>query len=140
MQGRGAEVQEAKGRGVGRLLQGWFDARGRHVGNWAFVLNRISGLLLVLYLVAHLTVLSLLAMGPDAYNTFVAVASHPLVILFDVGLVGLLVYHGLNGVRLIVLGLGWGLSRQRELFWSLMALGAVAWVLAGWVLVTHLLG
>ncbi|MBC7223771.1 MAG: hypothetical protein H5T59_05800, partial [Anaerolineae bacterium] len=57
-----------------------------------------------------------------------------------VGLVGLLVYHGCNGVRLILLGLGWGLDRQRELFWGLMALGAVAWAVAGWVLVTHLLG
>lgn len=134
--------QEAQSRGEarpGRLPLAWFDVRGRHVGTWAFALNRATGILLVLYLGVHLVVLSLLARGPSAYNAFVALASHPLVILFDVALLGVLLYHGLNGVRLILLGLGWGLRWQRELFWALMALGAVAWCAAAYGLVVHLL-
>ncbi|MGC8839043.1 MAG: succinate dehydrogenase, cytochrome b556 subunit [Anaerolineae bacterium] len=128
-----------RGARPGRSLAGWFDVRGRHVGTWAFALNRATGLLLVLYLGVHLTVLSLLARGPSAYDAFVAFASHPLVILFDLGLAAVLLYHGLNGVRLILLGLGWGLRWQRELFWALMVLGAAVWCAAAYGLAVHLL-
>lgn len=134
-----AEAQSARRREPSSFLSGWLDVRGRHVGTWAFALNRIMGLLLVLYLGIHLGVLSLLARGPRAYDAFVAFASHPLVLLFDLGLAAVLLYHGLNGVRLILLGLGWGLRWQRELFWALMAIGAVAWCAAAYGLALHLL-
>jgi succinate dehydrogenase / fumarate reductase cytochrome b subunit len=134
-----AEVPGVAGARPGRRPSGWFDVRGRHVGTWAFALNRVTGLLLVLYLGVHLAVLSLLARGPSAYDAFIALASHPLAILFDLGLAGVLLYHGLNGIRLILLGLGWGLRWQRELFWALMALGAVAWCAAAYGLAVHLL-
>ncbi|MGQ9584139.1 MAG: succinate dehydrogenase, cytochrome b556 subunit [Anaerolineae bacterium] len=124
---------------LGKVARGWFNARGRHVGMWAFVLNRLSGLLLVAYLMVHLMVLSLLAGGPVTYDRFVSFASHPVVILFDIALIGLLLYHGLNGVRLILLSLGVCLNRQGEVFWGLMGVGGVLWLAVGFLLVAHLL-
>ena len=43
-----------------RTVWPWLDPRGRRLGGWAFVVNRLSGLGLVAYLYLHLVVLSLL--------------------------------------------------------------------------------
>jgi succinate dehydrogenase / fumarate reductase cytochrome b subunit len=38
----------------------WADVRGRGLGMWAYALNRVTGIGLVLYLYIHLVVLSML--------------------------------------------------------------------------------
>jgi len=99
-----------KGKKAGRV---WFDARGRHLGTWAFIFNRLSGLLLAAYLFVHLAVISLLVWSPDAYNRFIRLAESPPVLLFDIALAGMLLYHSLNGLRIILLSLGVGLACKR---------------------------
>ena len=51
-----------------RRLSRWLDPRGRHLGTWAFVANRITGLGLVAYLYLHLVILSTLLRGPEAWD------------------------------------------------------------------------
>src|SRR5678816_4104055 len=46
----------------------WLDPRGRHLGTWAFVANRVTGLGLVGYLYLHLAILSTLLRGPEAWD------------------------------------------------------------------------
>jgi succinate dehydrogenase / fumarate reductase cytochrome b subunit len=65
----------------------------------------VSGVLLVLYLCLHLAVLSRLA-DPAAYTTVVRLAAHPLVQALEIALLGLLLAHGLNGLRVTLLELG----------------------------------
>lgn len=113
-----------------RGLEGWLDPRGRHVGGWAFALNRITGLGLVFYLYLHLGVLSLLARGPSAWDAFIAVALSPLFLALDVILIAGVLIHGLNGIRLVLLGLGVVTGRQRALFVILMGIAAVGVVAA----------
>lgn len=108
----------------------WFDVRRRGPGTWAYVLNRITGLLLVAYLYVHLAVLSLLARGPDAYDRFVDVMRSPLFLLLDVGLIAGLLFHGLNGLRLTVVGLGVGVRAQRALLGAATVVGAAVLVVA----------
>ena len=50
----------------------WFDVRQRKLGMWAYALNRIAGIGLVVYLYLHLVVLSLLLRGPGSWDAFVA--------------------------------------------------------------------
>ena len=47
-----------------RLVPRWLDPHGRHLGSWAFVANRLTGLGLVVYLYLHLVILSTLLRGP----------------------------------------------------------------------------
>jgi succinate dehydrogenase / fumarate reductase cytochrome b subunit len=102
---------------------------GRLAG-WAFILNRATGIGLVVYLYVHLAVLSLLAVGPGAYDEFVRVAGHPLAKAFDVLLVAGLVVHGFNGIRVALVGTGLGVSRQRPLFAALMLAGGLVVLVA----------
>lgn len=103
---------------------------GRRLAGWAFVLNRATGLGLVVYLYVHLAVLSLLAVGPGAYDEFVRIAGHPLVKAFDVLLVAALVVHGFNGIRVALVGTGIGVGRQRPLLMTLMIAGGLAVLVA----------
>ncbi len=104
----------------------WMDVRRRKLGMWAYALNRLSGLGLLLYLYVHLTVLSLLAGGASGWDAFIALARTPLFLSLDVLLLTGLLIHGLNGIRVTLNGIGVGVPSQKTLFLALMLVAAVA--------------
>ena len=65
----------------------WLDPRGRHLGTWAFVINRLTALGLVGYLYLHLVILATLLRGPEAWDGLVALFRQPLFLALDVLLV-----------------------------------------------------
>ena len=113
-----------------RPLSAWFDVRGHKTGSWAFALNRLTGLGLALYLFIHLVVLSTLLRGEAAWDDFVKMAKTPAFLLLDVVLIVGLVFHGLNGVRVALVGTGIAAEKQRSLFWILMTIGIVVTIAA----------
>lgn len=119
-----------------RPLSAWFDVREDRMGSWAFALNRLTGLGLTLYLFIHLVVLSLLAQGPDAWDSFLELAHHPLYLLLDIVLIFGILFHGLNGIRVALVGMGIGVRVQRTMFWVLMAIGVVLLVVSAWLVFT----
>ncbi len=69
--------------------------------------------------------LSQLLGGEDAWNSFLEVATTPLFLGLDVLLVFGLLVHGLNGLRVALVGSGFVPDRQKALFWSFMTFGAI---------------
>ena len=108
---------EVEPKPVGRKPVQWFDVRGRRVGMWAYVAMRLSAIGLVLYLFLHLVILSQLATGPSAWDGFVALAKSPAFLALDVILIVGILVHGLNGLRLILVGLGIGVPRHKTMLW-----------------------
>lgn len=92
---------------------------------WAYVLNRLTGVILVAYLYLHLAVLSMLARGAGAWDPFIALARSPIFLTLDVFLLATILTHGLNGVRIIVTSLGYGVRSQKLLFAGVMILVAL---------------
>ncbi len=107
----------------------WVDLRGRRLGGWAFILNRATGLGVLLYLYLHLVVLSMLAGGPDSWDGFIAIATNPLFLLLDVVLLFGLLAHGLNGIRVSLVGLGIVVDRQRALFVAFFIIGFIVFLI-----------
>ena len=103
----------------------WFDVRGRRIGMWAYVFMRLSAAGLVLYLFLHLGILSQLAVGPAAWDSFVALAKSPLILILDVVLIIGILVHGLNGLRLSLIGFGIGVPRHKLMLWIGLALTIV---------------
>ena len=70
--------------------------------------------------------ISQLAIGPQAYDNFVALARNPILTAGEYVVVigGLL--HGLNGIRIVFTSFGRGAVRQKQLFYALMTLAGVA--------------
>jgi succinate dehydrogenase / fumarate reductase, cytochrome b subunit len=117
-----ATLKYPKIRRAGR----WFDVRRRKLGMWAYALNRITGIGLVVYLYLHLGVLSLLSRGPGSWDAFVSLARSPLLLTFDVILLAGVLIHGLNGLRVALTGFDVGVKAQKALFSVLMLVAAVA--------------
>jgi len=103
--------EETKPRRVSR----WLDPRGRHLGTLAFVANRLTALGLVAYLYLHLVVLGTLLRGPQAWDSLVALFRQPLFLALDVLLVLGLTFHGLNGLRVALVGSGLLVNRHKAL-------------------------
>lgn len=125
----GVEERKARGpvrrKGIGPSPSGWLDPRGRAIGSWAFAVNRVTGLGLVFYLYLHLAVLSLLLVGESAWGDFLRIASTTIFLLLDVLLLFGLLYHGLNGVRVALVGSGVVPNRQKALFWAGTVIGTL---------------
>jgi succinate dehydrogenase / fumarate reductase cytochrome b subunit len=98
-------------------------------GMFAWMAHRLSGLALVGYLVVHIWGLKALS-DRDAYNALIA-SYHGWI--FKVGeflLWAAVVYHMINGLRIVLIDfLGWS-PHQKRLFWTLGAV-AVLMIIAG---------
>ena len=87
----------------------------------AYLLHRLSGLALALFLPAHFYVLSLALTEPEQLDAFLHWAEIPLVKLAEFGLVFLLAVHFFGGLRLMALEfLPWS-GRQKTLAASALA-------------------
>ena len=113
-----------------RGVAGWFDPRGRRLGGWAFALNRITGIGLVFYLYLHLVILSRLAAGPGAWDSFIDLVLNPVFLALDVLLIAGMLIHGLKGIRVALVGYGFVTDRQRALYASLMLVAALILLIA----------
>ena len=80
------------------------DFRARnHPAYWAFIVHRLSGLLLALFLPWHFWALSRALQGAAALDGFLHWTEQPLVKFAETGLVLLLAAHMTGGVRLLML-------------------------------------
>src|SRR5438046_3577756 len=75
--------------------------RGRE-GQWSCIFHRVTGVAIILFLFAHVVDTALVGWGPDAYNRVVSVYHNPLIRLLELGLVAAVIYHALNGVRIMI--------------------------------------
>ena len=79
----------------------------------AYILHRVSGLLLALFLPVHFWVLSLALTDPARLDGFLNLTENAVVKLAEVGLVFLLAVHMFGGLRLIALEwLPWSASQK----------------------------
>lgn len=76
--------------------------RGRS-GHWSWIAHRLSGLGILLFLVAHVWETANAHFYPELYAWSVAAFKYPLVAVGEIPLVGAVFYHAFNGVRITLL-------------------------------------
>jgi succinate dehydrogenase / fumarate reductase cytochrome b subunit len=97
-------------------------------GSFAWFIHRVTGISLTLYIFLHLYVLSSLR-DPVRYEALMKTMRMPFVRLLEAGLLGLVIGHGLNGIRLILIDMGISTRLQKPLFWTAFAVGAALFIL-----------
>ena len=97
--------------------------RNKNVGTFAWLVNRITGLVLVFYLCLHLCVLgSNLIFGDGSFDLLMGNFTKPFFKLMEVGLIAAIGFHGLNGLRVIIADF-FGLTKyQKEFFWIVIVI------------------
>ncbi|HEX8950110.1 MAG TPA: succinate dehydrogenase, cytochrome b556 subunit [Dissulfurispiraceae bacterium] len=99
-------------------------------GAFAWLIHRGTGVALTLYVFLHLYVLSHLK-DPVSYKALMELMKNPLVRLGEAGLLGLVVAHALNGIRVTLLELGAPTRIQKTVFWISFAIGAFIVIIGG---------
>jgi succinate dehydrogenase / fumarate reductase cytochrome b subunit len=93
----------------------WLDPRGKSAGSIGFLVNRLAGLGLTLYLFMHLIVLGKLAQGKDAFDGFIALAHNPIIVAGEFIVILAVVLHGFNGLRIALTSFGYRVGDQKML-------------------------
>ena len=95
------------------------------LGMWAWLLFRISGLILVAYLFVHIVIISQgQVSGADVLDKLFKTFDSPFLVFLDFMLVAAVLYHGLNGVRVILMDLGVGIRQHKLVYWAAMTVAA----------------
>ena len=71
-------------------------------GMWAWVLQRITGVTIFFFLFVHVLDTAVIRINPTAYDEVLATYKTPLVGLLEIALVMAILFHALNGVRVIL--------------------------------------
>jgi succinate dehydrogenase / fumarate reductase cytochrome b subunit len=114
-----APRSEKKPRPGGTLYRGY-------TGMWSWVLHRITGVAIFFFLLVHILDTALVRVSPEAYNAVIGTYKTPLMGLGEIGLVGAILFHALNGLRIILVDF-WskGVKYQRTMFWVVIGLWVV---------------
>jgi succinate dehydrogenase cytochrome b subunit len=113
--GRTAAAKSGRGS-YGKLY------RGRE-GQWSWVAHRVTGVVIILFLFAHVVDTAVVGWGPDAYNKVIHVYQNPIVGILEFVLVACVIYHALNGLRIMIIDF-WPQAAlwHRQLFYGTMGL------------------
>ena len=104
-------------------------------GQWAFVLHRITGFLVFMFILLHIVDVSTLN-DPHVYNAIHALYGNIFLRLFEVGLLFALLYHALNGLRVIMIDFWPGvIKNEKGLFNFMLSLAILLTLVGGFFIV-----
>ena len=108
-------------------------------GMWSWVLHRITGVAIFFFLLVHVLDTALIRVSPEAYNAVIGTYQTPLMGVGEVALVGAIVFHAFNGIRIILVDF-WseGPRHQKKLLVGVAAVWLLVMVPALVVLGTHM--
>ncbi|OBI45313.1 succinate dehydrogenase, cytochrome b556 subunit [Mycobacterium kyorinense] len=93
---------------------------------WSWVLHRITGATIFFFLFVHVLDTALVRVAPQTYNEVIETYKTPIVGLMELGLVAAVLYHALNGIRVILIDFWWqGARYQRLMLWAI----GIVWLL-----------
>jgi len=98
-------------------------------GMWSWLLHRITGLGILLFLFIHIVDISLLGFGPQVYNDGILLFDSIIVRLLSLALIGAILLHATNGVRIMLIDF-WskGVRYQRSMFVVVVAITIIAFI------------
>ncbi len=112
-------------------LLNYLSYRGQS-GQWAQLLHRLTGLAIAAFLILHVLDTSLVAFGPAVYDGFTQIYHNPIVRFLEVVLVGVVVYHAINGLRVVLVDFSdRAVLKHKELFWAVVVVFLVLTIPAG---------
>jgi succinate dehydrogenase / fumarate reductase, cytochrome b subunit len=111
--------------------------RGRE-GMWSWVAHRITGVLTFFFLFAHVLDTALVRVSPESYDKVIDTYKNPVVNLLEIGLVGAVLYHALNGLRIMAIDF-WakGARYQRQMLWAIISIWVIVMVPGAFFMYKH---
>ncbi len=122
------------------MWQRWFTVKGRSLFSIAFSLHRLTGIVLTIYLCMHLAYLTSIRMGKEVFESFIATTVTPQFLIFDILLILAGVYHGVNGLRLIIHEFGLAYESRKSILYISVAIALMVWLIASYRMYVFVMG
>ncbi|WP_083812541.1 succinate dehydrogenase, cytochrome b556 subunit [Gordonia neofelifaecis] len=111
-------------------------------GMWSWVLHRITGVSIFFFLFVHVLDTAVIRVNENSYTEIIETYKTPLIGLMEIGLVFCVLYHALNGLRVILVDFwGKGAKYQRQMLWTILTVFAIVFIAAAvrmlQILITH---
>jgi len=123
-----------------------FDQRGwvktnlsytKDSGSKAWILHRISGIALIGYLFLHIYSLSPLSQGRTAFDEHIKIYSSAFFMILEWVLFAFVLFHSLNGVRIVLVDWAEGARYHKQLYNFSLAVGVVLFFAMGYIMFSY---
>lgn len=105
-----------------------------------WILHRVTGVGVLFFLLIHILDTALVLFGPEAYNHALNIYRHPLFRLSEIALFGAVLFHAINGVRIIIVDFWPNASRyHRQMAWVTIALFWISFLYVGAIMLKDIL-
>jgi succinate dehydrogenase / fumarate reductase, cytochrome b subunit len=94
-------------------------------GQIAYILHRVTGVAVILFLFVHLVENFFLLMGEEAYNKAIGIYDTWYFRLGEVGLIAAVVYHAFNGLRVIAIDFWQASTKHHKTMWYAVLIACV---------------
>jgi len=106
----------------------------KETGSWAWILHRITGIVLIGYLFVHIYSLSLLSKGKAAFDREMVTFSSPIMLVLEWFLFAFVLFHALNGVRIILVDWAEGARYHKQLLKFSVVVGILLFFAMGYIM------
>jgi succinate dehydrogenase / fumarate reductase cytochrome b subunit len=95
-------------------LWGWLGGGRWGAERYLYTLHRLTGLGILTYFVLHIFVTTSRAFGPEAWETTIGMVTGPIFTVGEFLVFVAFAFHAVNGVRLVMIELGWAVGKPIE--------------------------
>lgn len=108
------------------------------IGQYAWILHRATGAGIVFFLLIHIIDIMLIGLGRDVYDHTVSFYANWFIIPMEILLVGAVIYHTLNGLRVIAINFSEkGPVKEAKAFWWVMIATVILTLPSAVVILMH---
>lgn len=114
--------------------------RGRE-GMWSWILHRLTGLGILLFLIIHVIETGLIIYSPDLYDSALVLYKSPFFRFAELLIFFSVLFHAANGLRIVVQDFRpKTMESHRQLTWAAAAVVVLAMIPVTWMMVAPLFG
>lgn len=103
-----------KGYTHGSGFFAWLAGGRRGLEGYLYVLHRVSGLALLLFIVAHIFFTGTRLLGEEAWEAVMATTHSPVLMFAEYLVFAAFVFHAFNGLRLVLVELGFAVGKPER--------------------------
>jgi len=127
---------EYRSRSLGTALR----YKGRE-GMWTWILHRLTGLGILLFLIVHVVETGLIIYSPAFYDDAIRLYQNPFFRAAELGIFFAVIFHAANGLRIVIQDF-WPMvmQRQRQLALAVAVITVIAMIPVTWMMMGPIFG
>jgi len=110
------------------------------LGMWVWVLHRLTALFIIIYGFIHLLEVMVSHFGSDVFDVFWGLGYTWWIQTLDLLLMAAILFHSMNGLRIILLDLGIGARKYKLGFAAAMLVGLILYCFVAATILPYVIG